>query len=143
MDRLPTPVFLGFPGGLDGKESSCNVGDLSSIPGLGRSPGRRHDNPLQYSCLDNPHGQRNLVGYSPWNSLGQITRVGNLSLLQGIFPTQGLNSGLPHCRWFLYQLSHKGSPGILEWVAFPFSRGSSQPRNQTGTSCIAGRFFTN
>ena len=50
---------------------------------------------------------------------------------------------LPHCRQILYQLSHKGSPRILEWVAYPFSRGSSQPRNQTGVSCIAGGFFTN
>ena len=41
-DRLPTPIFLGFPGGSDGKESACNVGDLGSIPGLGRSPGRGH-----------------------------------------------------------------------------------------------------
>ena len=68
---------------------------------------------------------------------------GSLSLLQGIFPTQGSNPGLPHCRWILYQLSHKGSPRILEWVAYPFSSGSSQPRNRTGVSCIAGRFFTN
>ena len=51
--------------------------------------------------------------------------LGSLSFLQGIFPTQGLNSGLPHCRQILYQLSHKGSPKILEWVAYPFSRGSS------------------
>ena len=57
------------------------------------------------------------------------TGVGSLSLLQGIFPTQGLNWGLLHCRWILYQLSHKGSPRILEWVTYPFSRGSSQPRN--------------
>ena len=48
--------------------------------------------------------------YSPWNSPGQNTGVGSLSLLQGIFPTQGLNPGLPHCRQILYQLSHKGSP---------------------------------
>ena len=85
-----------------------------------------------------PHGL-----YSPWNSPGQNTGVGSLSLLQGIFPTQGLNPGLPHCRWLLYQLSHKGSPRILEWVAYPFSRRSSQPRNRTRVSCIAGRFFTN
>ena len=45
-DRLPTPVFLGFPGGSEGKESACNVGDLGSIPGLGRSPGGGHGNPL-------------------------------------------------------------------------------------------------
>ena len=67
-DRLPTPVFLGFPGGSDGKESACNVGDLGSIPGLGRSPGGGHGNPLQYSFLENPHRQRSLVGYSSWDS---------------------------------------------------------------------------
>ena len=74
---------------------------------------------------------------SPWNSPGQNTGVGRLSLLQGIEPRS------PHCRQILYQLSHKGSPRILEWVAYPFSRGSSQPRNQTRVSCIAGRFFSN
>ena len=56
-DRLSTPVFLGFPGGSDGKESTCNVGDLGWIPGLGRSPGGGHGNPLQYSCLENPTGR--------------------------------------------------------------------------------------
>ena len=57
---------LDFPSGSDGKVSACNVGDLSSIPGFGRSPGGGHGNPLQYSCLENPHGQRSLAGYSPW-----------------------------------------------------------------------------
>ena len=52
--------------------------------------------------------------------------MGNVSLLQGIFPAQQLNPGLLHCRWILYHLSHKRSPKILEWVAYPFSRGSSQ-----------------
>ena len=85
-----------------------------------------------------PHGL-----YSLWNSPGQNTKEGSLSLLQGIFPTQRLNPGLPHCRRILYQLSHKGSPRILEWVAIPFSSGSSQPRNWIRVSCIAGRFFTN
>ena len=61
---------------------------------------------------------------------------------RGIFLTQGLNPGLPHCRWILYQLSHKGSPRILVRVAIPFSRGFSRPRKQTGVSCIAGGFFT-
>ena len=60
-----------------------------------------------------------------------------------MFPTQGLTPGLPHCRWIPYQLPHKGSPRILEWVAYPFSSRSSQPRNWTGVSCIAGGFFTN
>ena len=80
--------------------------------------------------------------YSPWNSPGQNTRVSSLSLIQGIFPTQGLKPGLPHCKRILYQLSHKGSPGILEGVAYLFSSRSSWPRNQTRVSCIAGRFFT-
>ena len=80
---------------------------------------------------------------SPWNSPGQNTGVGNLSLLQGIFPTHGSNAGLPHCRQILYQLSHKGSPRILEWVAYPFSGRSSQPRNWTMVSYSAGGFFTN
>ena len=56
---------MGFPGGTNDKESTCNVGDLGSIPGLGRSPGGVYGNPLQYSCLENPHGQSNLAGYSP------------------------------------------------------------------------------
>ena len=68
---------------------------------------------------------------------------GSFSLLQGIFPTQGSNPGLWHRRKILYQLSHKGSPIILEWVACPFSSRSSWSRNRTGVSCIAGRFFTN
>ena len=117
--------------------------------------------------------------YSPWNSPGQNAGVGSLSLLQGIFPTQGSNpvshiaggfftswatkntrvgslsllhqifltqesdQNLLHCRQILYRLSHKGSPRILEWIAYPFSTRSSWPRNQTRVSCIAGRFFTN
>ena len=70
-----------------------------------------------------PHGL-----HSPWNSLGQNTRVGSLSLLQRTFPTQESNPDPPHCGQCLHQLNHKGSPIILEWVAYPFSR-SSQPRN--------------
>ena len=80
--------------------------------------------------------------YSPWNSSGQNTgELGSHSLLQGLFPTQGSNPGLPHCRQILYKLSHQGSPRILEWVAYPFSKGSSQPRDQTQVSHIAGGFF--
>ena len=132
---------MGFPCGSARKESACSVGDLGSIPGLGRSPGEGKSYPLQYSGLENSmdcvvHGvaesQTRLsdlhftslhfhvhvhvaavvnvcVGYiapvasdslrphglcSPWNSPGQNTRVGSLSLLQGIFPTQGSNPGL-------------------------------------------------
>ena len=106
--------------------------------------------------------------YSPWNSPGHNTGVGSQFPSPGIFPTQGSNPGLRHCRQILCQLSHKGSPSevkvvqycltrcnpinytvhgilqarILEWVAFPFSRGSSQPRDQTQISHTAGGFFT-
>ena len=85
-----------------------------------------------------PHGL-----YSPWNSPGQNTEIGSHSLLQGIFLTQRLNPVLPHCRQILYQLSNQRSPRVLEWQAYSFSKGSSQPRNWTGVSCIAGGFFTN
>ena len=78
-----------------------------------------------------PHGL-----YSPWNSPGQNTGVGSLSLLQGIFPTQGSNPGLPHCRQILYQLSHQGSPRILEWVAYPFSSRSSGPGIEPGSLAL-------
>ena len=78
-----------------------------------------------------PHGLS-----SPWNSPGKNTGVDSLSLLQGILPTQGLSPGLPHFRQILYQLSHQGSPRILEWVVYPFSSGSSRPRNQPGVSWL-------
>ena len=54
-----------FPGGSDSKESTCNAGGAGLSPGSGRSPGGGHGNPLQYFCLENPHGQRSLEGYSP------------------------------------------------------------------------------
>ena len=57
---------MGFPGGSDSKEPACNAGDPGSISGSGRSPGEGNGNPLQYYCLENPHGQRSLVGYCPW-----------------------------------------------------------------------------
>ena len=57
---------MGFTSGSDGKESACNAGDLSSITGLGRSPGGGHGNPLQCSCLKHPNGQRSLASHSPW-----------------------------------------------------------------------------
>ena len=79
-----------------------------------------------------------VLGDSP----GKNTRVGCHALPQGIFPTQGSNQGLPHCRQILYYLSHQGSRRILEWVASLFSRASSPPRNRTRISSIAGGFFT-
>ena len=75
------------------------------------------------------------------DSPGRNTGVGCHGLLQGIFPIQGSNPGLLHWGLMLYHLSHQGSPRILEWVAYPFSRGSSGPCNQSGVSCIAGIFL--
>ena len=103
---FPSPGVLPDPGIKPGS-TALQADTLPSTP-----PGKR------------PHGL-----YSPWNSPCQATGVGSLCFLQGIFPTQESNWGLPHCRRILYQLSHKGSPRILEWVAYPFSSGSSQPRN--------------
>ena len=76
--------------------------------------------------------------YSPWDSPGKNTGVGFCSLLQGIFPTLGSNPGLLHCRWILYCLSSRKSFAY----GVPFSRRSSQSRDQTQVSCIAGGFFT-
>ena len=64
-EKKKNPADRGLLGGSDGEESACNSGDLGSIPGLERSPGGGHRNPLQYSCLENSHGQRSLTGYNP------------------------------------------------------------------------------
>jgi len=79
-----------------------------------------------------------VLGDSP----GKNTGAGCQALLQGTFPTQESNPGLAQCRQILYHLNHQGSPRILEWVAYPFSRGSSRFRNRTRVSGIAGGFFT-
>ena len=79
--------------------------------------------------------------YSPWNSPGQNTGVGSLSLLQGIFPTQGSNPVLPHCSRILYETQGKpkntgiGSLSFLQWIF--------QTQESNWVSCIAGGFFTN
>ena len=126
-----------------GKESSCNARDPSSIPGLGRSVGEGIGYPFHYSLaflvaqlVNNPPAipggslSRVQLFVTPWTIQSvEFSRPeywsGSLSPLQGIFPTQGSSPGLPHCRRTLHQLSHKKSPRILEWVAYPFSNGSS------------------
>ena len=80
--------------------------------------------------------------YSSWNSPGQNTGVCSLSLLQGSSQPRNWTQVSPYYRWILYQLSHKRSPRVLEWVAYLFSNGSSRPRNWTRVSCVAGGFFT-
>ena len=116
---------------------------IGFAPNLAEFPDRTHQSRPESersSVMSNslrPHGL-----YSPWDSSGQDTGVGSLSLLQGIFPTQGSNPGLPHCRRILYQLSHKGSPTVLVWVLV-LQQGIFLTRNWTRVSCTAGRFFTN
>ena len=89
-----------------------------------------------------PHGLKPTRLLCPWNSPGKNAGIGCRALLQGIFPTEGSNPGLQHCRQILYQLRHKGSPRILDWLAYPFSRRGIFPtQDQTRVSCIAGRFF--
>ena len=139
-NRLPTPVFLGFPSSSDGKESAHNEGDVGSIPGLGRSPWKRERLPISVFWPREFHGLYSLPSSSVHGIIQAIILEWvAISFSRGIFPTQGLNPGLLHWRQTFYHLSHQGSPRILEWVAYPFSRGSSQPRNRTGVSCIAGR----
>ena len=95
---------------------------------------------LSHSVVSNslrPHGLEPPGSSVHGDFQGKNTGVGCHALLQGIFPTQGSNPGLPHCRC----LSHQGNPRILEWVAYPFSSRSSQPRNRTDVSCTAGGFF--
>ena len=80
--------------------------------------------------------------YSPWNSPGHNTGVGGRSLLQGIFPTQGLNPDLPHCKQILYQLSHQRRPRILEWVAYSSSSGLSSLYTDEGEIQWGGKKAT-
>ena len=91
-------------------------------------------------CLCSAVLSHSVMSNSFWT--GKNIGMGCHTLLQGFFPTQRSNPGLPPCRWILYQLRHQGSPRILEWVLNPFSRGSSWLRNQNRVSCISGEFFT-
>ena len=132
-DRLPTPVFLGFPCGSAGKESACNVGDLGSIPGLGRSPRERKGYPLQYSGLKSP------VDYSPQGRKESDTIFTfNFQTALKLKRSQSVSHSVMSDSLRPMEFYSR----ILEWVAFPFSRGSSQPRDWTQVSHIAGGFFT-
>ena len=107
--HLTHPMFTCWTWHL---HSSCSI-----------SPESESENRSVMSDSLRPHG------LSPWNSPGQNTGVGSLSLLQGIFPTQGSNSGLPHCRRILYQLSHKGSPRLSLLSPYLLSQVLSAPAN--------------
>ena len=97
---------------------------------------------VHYNHFESENESHSVVSYS-LGPHGLYTGVGSLPLLQGIFPTQGSSPGLLYYSQILYHLSHKGSPRILEQAVYPFSRGSSQPRNLTGVSRIVDGFFTN
>ena len=103
-----------------------------------------HWNVLSHSVVSDslrPHGLWPTRLLCSWGFSRQEYWSGLPCPPSGIFPTQGSNPSFPHCRQTLYCLSHQGSPRMLERVAYPFSRGSSQPRNGTGVSCTAGRFL--
>ena len=94
-----THIYEGLPCGSDGKETVCSVGDLGSVPGLERSPGGGHGNPLQCSCLENPRGQRSLVSSSPWgckesNTTEQLSKQHTRLEHLGITPPTWLIRGL-------------------------------------------------
>ena len=121
---------------------------------------------LFYGLTESAHGSIKCGGFVFWNSMKVKVAQSCLTLCnpmdyivhgilqarilewvafhfsRGIHPTQGSNPGLLHCRW-IHQLSHKGSPRILEWVYYPFSNRSSWHRNWSRVSCIAGEFFIN
>ena len=132
--------------GADSQQSPCFHG-ASSIIGERKqtSACTSHGAALSRSGMSDslrPHGLEPTRLLCPWGSPSENTRVGCHALLQGIFPTQGSNPGLPHCRWILHRLSHQGSPRILKRVAYPFCRESFQLRTRTRVSGIAGGFFT-
>ena len=123
-DRLPTPVFLGFPSGSDRKETSCNARDLGLIPDLGRSPGGGHSNPLHYSCLENSHGHRSPAGYNPWG-LKELDTTEQLSIAH-YANAKSLLSCPTLCDHIDSSPPGSPVPGILqartlEWVAISFS----------------------
>ena len=121
-DWLPTPVFLGFPADSDGKESACNVGGLGSVPKLGRSPGGEHVNPIQHSCLENPHGLRSLVGYSSWchKKLGI---------------TEQLSTAHTMCSSRYFKCSYLWSSKQIQIWVFNFACPSSQPPHGDSQAC--------
>ena len=112
----PTSVFLGFPGGSDSKESACEE-SACNVPALGleRSPRGRHGNPFQYSCLENPHGQRSPAGYSPWGrkELDTTERLNTAHTLENLSYNTHWNVW-PRNHWsrFNWKQSFKAFDGI-------------------------------
>ena len=114
----------GFPGGSNGEECTYNVGDLGSISGLGRSLGGGPGNPLYYSCLENPHGQRNMAGYSPW-SCQQFNMTEQLSTAQDQFLGQedSLEKEMAiHPSVLAWEISRTEEPGGLQFTGLQKSQ---------------------
>ena len=133
-------VCLGFPGGSSGKDSICNAGDLGSVPGFGRSPREWNSYPFQYTGLENSmecivHGVAK--SWKWWLNDFHFHFMSVCAYVLSCFSRVWL------CDTMDYTLHGILQAKILEWVAFPFSRGSSQPRDQTQVFHIAGGFFTN
>ena len=139
---------MGFTGGSEGKESACNAGDLGSIPGLGRFPGEGNSYPLQYSVLENSIDrgawQATVHGATKsWTRLSDFRYVCNIcTRYTNVYTNSSVvvkvtQSCPTLCDPMDYTVHAILQARILEWVAVPFSRGSSQPRNQTQVSCIA------
>ena len=142
-------MYMGFPGGTKVKNlvaSAIDVRDTGLTHGLGRSPGERHGHPLQDSCLENP------MDRGAWRATvhGGHTELDTTETTCALHEAQhSLNMKVKVaqlCPTFYdpmdYRVHVNLQARILEWVAFPFSRGSSQSRGQTQVSRIAGEFFT-
>ena len=130
-DRLPTPVFMDSPHGSDSKDSICNAGDLGSIPGLGRFLRGEHGKLLQYFCLVYPHGQRSLVGYSPWGQK-ELDMTERISTAQTVAHQAPLSMGFSRQEY-------------LSWLPFPSPGDLLHPGIKPvspASPALAGRFFT-
>ena len=138
--KLPTLVLMGFSGGSDGEESACSVGDLGLIPRLGRSPGRGHGSPPQYSCMENPLGQRSLVGYSPC-SPKELDTTERLSIARHIEAVAVISNSLSF--FLVVQL-----PSCVQLFEAPWTAARRLPcpslsRRVCSNSCPLSRMLSN
>ena len=130
LEYLPFVLFLGFPGGSDGKESSSSAEDLSSIPGVGRSSGGRHGNPLQYSYLENPHVQRSWQpAIHPWSPKESDTTewLGTVVLFLNLLEFRR--------KWFLWNPFHTSYQPLFAHQC-PQLPLSISPRENTCAICV-------
>ena len=124
---------MGFPGGSDGKEFTCNAGDLGWILALGRSPAGGHGNPLQYFCLEHPHEQRSLAGYSPWGRKESDTTK-QLSIVQH---SMYIYWGFLGSSTGKESTCNAGDPGSIPWSGRSPAEGISYPLQYSWASLVA------